>query len=321
MAGGYLERLDKHFADGAPVPEMGLAEPADEAESRANLLDAEQTRLALCGGVAVRGECACGVWQKVIRCGREWCPTCGQEGSERHLQRYARWLARVQKLQTAGYWVITFPPNLRDGLKSRAALDAAKRTVVEWMKAQGYSVGAVRWHFVGDRHPDVWHPHLNVLVPGRYIPRKRLAALKASLREALGLPPNASIHYSYRDTPAKLCHLARYITKPHWGRGGLAWETDLALELHGWHNDAWWGRWTALPEAWALEGEGPTGALIALGEGRCPVCAEAICWRGRSVRGLIVGGLWEEKAPGYWYKARAKVEEALRARYAQGLQC
>lgn len=290
-AQAYLERLDKSL------------KPAWGNEKRARLAH-EKKALDRCGDMAVKGLCDCGRWQKVVRCGREWCPTCGQAGSERHLQRYARWLKRVQKTETAGYWVVTWPPEMREALKSPAALSRARATVRDVLRHAGFDRGVLRWHFVGDERPDVWHPHLNVLVPGGFLPRPKLDAIKKALRQALGLPAKASIHYSYRDTPAKLCHVARYITKPHWGRNGLEWETALALALHGWHNDVWWGSWKDREDQWTLNGTGPTGALIALEAGHCPACGGQIDWRGdghwRGVGNLVRDGA-TELAPGYWY--------------------
>jgi len=217
------------------------------------------------------------------------------------MQRYARWLGRFQTLESAGYWVITWPPEMRAALKTRAGRDAAKKAVVGVFKAAGYDIGCGRWHFVGDRNPTVWHPHLNVVVAGSQLPKERLEALKSVLREVLGLPNEPGrkgvIHYKFRDTPAKLCHLARYVTKPHWGPGGLEWETEVALDMAGWHNDFWWGKWTGRANVWELEGEGPTGAMVALAKGRCPECGGGIQWG--PVEALSLDG-WIPVAPGYF---------------------
>lgn len=306
-AAPYLERLDKHCGEPEkPRPASISGDAPGRRPGGASVptrLEIERAKVARCGGLAVRGSCDCGEWQKILRCGREWCPTCGQAGSERHLQRYGRWLGRVQTLESAGYWVITWPPAMREALKTRAGRDWAKKAVVTVFKAAGYDVGCGRWHFVGDRHPDVWHPHLNVLVAGGFVPRPQLARLKAALRAALGLPAWASIHYSYRNTPAKLCHVARYITKPHWGPGGLAWEPEVAIDMHGWHNDFWWGKWTGREPAWPIEGGGPTGALISLSEGRCPACGVRILW-GHGVHSVLNAPDWQVVAPGYFFRER-----------------
>jgi hypothetical protein len=277
-AGGYLDGLD-------------------------NLLERERQALARCGRAAVRGECECGTWQKVIRCGREWCPTCGQAGSERHAQRYARWLRRLQTVTEVGYWVVTWPPAMRAALKSPAALAAAREAVLDVLAAAGYEYMLARYHFTGDKNPDTWYPHLNVVVFGERLPVKlpkaQLKAIKATIRRVLGGPANQVIHYRYRKGRAALCHLARYITRPTWGPGGLEWETETALALRGWHNDVWRGKWAERPILWTLDGDGPTGALIALEDGRCPACGGAIRWQA-DVGPLVTAGA-EEVAPGYWY--------------------
>lgn len=271
--GPYLEQLDKPQKS----PSERLLKP-----------------LRSCRHVAVTGECPAGKWQKILVCGREWCPHCGRKDSERHMQRYARWLPRVQQVMSAGYWVVTVPKSHRDALRWPSELTRVRGIVKRVLKAEGFSRGVMRWHFAGDKHPEAWHPHLNVLVPGGKLSKDRLESTKSALREALDWP-EAVIHYSYRSGPARLCHVARYITRPTWG-GGPEWETEVAERMHGWRNDCWFGRWDG-PTLWSLTGDGEVGELVELEKGICPCCRERIRWG--QAKAFAPGG--EEIAPGYWF--------------------
>lgn len=217
------------------------------------------------------------------------------------MQRYARWTPRMKKLSTAGYLVITWPPSMREALKSRTALGAARAAVRDVLRSAGYDRGLTRWHWTGDEHADTWHPHLNVVIEAGRLKRAKLAALKSAIRKALGLPENGVIHYKFRDTPAKMMHLARYITKPHWGTAGLDWNPGLAVELAGFHNDGWWGKWDG-PDVWGTEGRAVVALLEALAARRCPACGGNIAWN-LGMGALAKDGA-EEWAAGYWYTAR-----------------
>jgi len=276
--------------------------------------------LLRCGRTALSGQCDCEEgWLKVVTCNREWCPDCGAKGSSVHMRRYARWLTRLRTVDSAGYLVITWPPDMREALRDPAELRRIGRVVKRVLKKLGYSKGLRRWHFFGDGGKEghdsklgVYHPHLNLLLGGvaRIAPHE-LAALKTALREAIGLPANGVIHYSYREGPAALCHVARYITRATFR--DAAWDPALADALAGFHNDAWWGAWTG-PDLWELEGNGETGKLLTIEAGECPDCHAAIQWQGKPVRWRDLPGLLDLGNGYLRWDARAAPERGGRHR-------
>lgn len=272
-AAPYLERLAKTHRVHAAGYAEGL--PEDLAHP-----------LNGCGNTATVGECSCDErWLKIEVCGREWCRRCGQKRSEAHMRRYARWVRRLRTVDVAGYWVVTFPPAMRQALRDPEELRRVGKVVARVFRAQGFDRGLRRWHFFGDggraghtSEIGTYHPHLNVLTGGSgLLDLQRLEAVKTALREALGVP-EAVIHYSYRRGPAALCHVARYITRPTFR--DATWDIGLAQDLHNFRNDAWWGDWSGDP-LWDLTQEQDGVAAVAdLEAGTCPDCYEKVRWTG-----------------------------------------
>ncbi len=70
---------------------------------------------------------------KELYCGREWCPVCGKKDSAAHLRRFARWMSgkdgenntfyKLQSMSHIGYFVIEWPLESRDKLRSRRAME------------------------------------------------------------------------------------------------------------------------------------------------------------------------------------------------------
>ena len=179
----------------------------------------------------------------VLWCGRDWCPTCGQEKSNIHRRRYARLLPRVQQLEHVGLFVVTWPERARQALRHRATLAAVGKTVAGIFKKQGFVRGLRRWHWFGeapcpncgnrqgieenedgqgatcsacgrvfawrDSSP-VWHPHLNVLVDAGFISPEKLAAVKEALRAKTGAEV---VNYNYAANPGGTVHKVRYLTR------------------------------------------------------------------------------------------------------------
>lgn len=226
-------------------------------------------------------------------CGKEWCPDCSQDGSLAHGRRIARWLPKVWQLESMGYFVFTLPEEIRGNYRSKAALAQLGHGVQELLKDFGFERGLRRWHWFGDKEPYRWHPHLNVLVPGVYIPDARLEALKRSYAGLLGVEL-ADVHYHYRQTPGKKWHTLHYVTRATFK--DYSWDTEEALELHKFRNMVVWGRgkWTGDP-VWSLDqlhGKAKKQAetlnfeaISALENGICPVCGEPLKWS----RALPVG--------------------------------
>lgn len=280
----YLDSLAKSRW----VPTTGYANGLPESLARS---------LNACGNSATMGKCGCDDrWLKVQRCGREWCPACGEKKSEMHLRRYARWIKRLRTVEDAGYMVVTFDrpgSAAREALLDPKNLTAVGKAIARAMKAEGFTKGLRRWHFYGDggkgghRSPrGQYHPHLNLMLgDAGYLAPPLLERVKQAVRDAaaaaLAMPDlrdatNCGVHYSYRRGPAKLCFTARYITRATFTNA--EWDTNLAERLHGFRNDAWWGDWSGEPK-WDLtvDPEG-VGAVGELEDGACPDCKAPIHW-------------------------------------------
>lgn len=286
-----------------------------------------------CMETGIQGQCQDGhKWVRPITCGRDYCPTCGVRGSATHNRRTARVIPKIQQMRSMGYFTIQFMKKDREKFRTRASLEKAGKAVVKVLKNFGFARGLRRWDWFGDpkcprcnrpgrwntddlvweckQHEvfdlaDVraekmdWHPHLNVLVEGRYV--DNLTAIQEALSLALvgewdadltndgfvkTLRAGVIINYQYisEDDPdriPKMLHRARYIQKPTFLR--LDWDLEMASKLAGFRNGSWWGTWKDKP-AWDLEAQPEAEALapvIALQSGHCPHDGSRIAWEPR----------------------------------------
>lgn len=256
-----------------------------------------------CASWALGGECESGhqFW-KVIMCGKEWCPDCGEDGSWIHKRREARWLPKIQQLESYGYYVIEWPIESRGKLRSKEALSRAGKQVKGAFKTLGYDRGLRRWHWFGDDNPGDrgWNPHLNLIVPGRYLPETELERVKAYLRYVLH-EPDLIVHYSYRQTVPEMLHGLRYITRAtFWDKG---WDPAMVEVVDGFHNSQTWGRWDG-PRLWGLDDD---RELTDLEQGTCPICGEPITWDSKPMPIIWLAllddmSLLKEIKGGYFYQ-------------------
>lgn len=130
-------------------------------------------------------------------CGKEYCPDCGRDGSPIHARRFARWQEAIGRQAKLGYFVFTFPKNVRFLLMDKAALAAFRYAIRRKLRREGFTSGLARWHFFGDcehcqglgctlcRQTGAsreWHPHLNILVNKGYLAPSVLAQLIKELQ-------------------------------------------------------------------------------------------------------------------------------------------
>jgi len=227
---------------------------------------------------------------KEVVCNKEWCSVCGADRSAAHDRRFQRWLglddddgkhnSGIAHFKSMGYFVFTIPEDTRASYRTKMALTKLGHQIQELLKSYGYPRGLRRWHWFGDKSTK-WHPHLNVLVDGEYIPPEKLDEIKMAYAELLGVPI-ADVYYRYRKGKGKMMHTLRYITRATFL--DYYWDEEMAMELRGIRNMVVWGRGLWNDDTWQMDEklEAEAGidvhAIQHLAKSVCPVCGERIEW-------------------------------------------
>ncbi len=302
LAGGNINPL--------LAPQQTNSKPSDDATSTQYV----------CGSLIIFTECEKGIhhFAKKILCGKEWCPICGEEHSQAHNRRIARWLCKVQQIKQLGYLVVEFPDKYRKvpgyGYSKRAIRHASNK-IVEVLAGKrlgrkgrvgGYfERGLLRWHWFGEKKESKWNPHCNILVDSGFIEPEKLLEIKQALREALNCP-DLIVHYSFAETPGEIYHKLKYVTRATFN--DYSWNPYMANQLYGFRNGRWWGKWNDEP-AWELTKEIESEAdMIAakeinlLGSGICPDCGAPLKKWARPVDSayLTIWGAQEIGKTGYY---------------------
>jgi hypothetical protein len=241
-----------------------------------------------CGGWAAVGSCPDGhSFAKILRCGREWCLSCGQIDSDAHQRRWVRWLPKVRQLREMGYLVVTFPPEVRGALRTSEQLSAMGRAVTAALRSLGFARGLRRWHWFGDEST-TYHPHLNFLLDSGHIDPSLLNAIKLKVAIIVGFP--CVVHYEYRTTPAEIVHTIKYVTRPTFT--DRTWDQEMAGNLFGFRNCWAWGHWDGEP-LWDMKdaAEVIDPSLVRVVNGLCARCGGSLTWAQRPVSSLSLG-LW-----------------------------
>lgn len=274
----YKDFLDKSRAKvGAFVAGLGFSTVV------LDLVQHEVKAVQMCGNTALKGECDTGhQFLKVVRCGREFCPTCGHKGSDIHMQRYSRIVPKIQQMEEMGYFVIQWPVSFREAMREKQVLADIGSRVGKLFKQMGYERGIRTWDWFGDpkcpycagpgmllawRDQDNtvykckkgheftlgevrsdwmrFNPHLNVLIEEGFLERDRLEAIKKFLRGHLGVPDLiVNYHYVAEDDPRRVGRML------HHARYvvkptflNLEWDPALVGVLKGIRSVFYWGRW------------------------------------------------------------------------------
>jgi len=205
------------------------------------------------------------------------------------------------------YVVVTVPPEVRGRYRTKKALGKLGTAFKRMMERHGFERGLRRWHFFGEgkgQESRQFHPHLNLLVEGRWLSKEKLAALKASVGRILRVDVSrVNLKARFCDTPRKILHRVKYITRAtflDW-----RWDEELARELVGFRNSSSWGSWDEAP-AWdlpAAEEGWRSGYRVAMLEhGVCPEDGTAIVWGGVVRR--VGAPTWGHLGAGYWMQQR-----------------
>lgn len=154
-------------------------------------------------------------------CGKEYCKNCSMDGSPIHQRRVSRWWPTVESWSSAGYLVVTIPEMVRPYFFDREVLRDFRHKLLRKLKEDyKISAGLCRWHWFGDcelcngngcttcNHTgsgDFWHPHLNILWNGGFIP---------NVDEYLSPLRRWIVQYIVKIIDAKINHIKRL--RDHW---------------------------------------------------------------------------------------------------------
>lgn len=126
-------------------------------------------------------------------CGRETCPDCGRDGSPIHARRVLKWRPLVQQFDNLGYFVFTFPKEVRFLFKDPERLADFRYQLRRKLQRDGFKKGLARWHWFGDCTACAgagcfmceltgsgkdWNPHLNVFLDCGYLRPSDLEGFK-----------------------------------------------------------------------------------------------------------------------------------------------
>lgn len=259
-----------------------------------------------CTAGYIAGHCARGhKFVKAVFCGREWCPSCGQDGSPAHLRRIARWMPKISQMPQVGYFVITIPEVARPWFTKPEQLTDFRTFIKRKLQRDGYGRGLIRWHLFGDCKScngkgcrfceytgagTKYHPHLNILVEGGKIKKADFAqyfpafrkSLSAYFKRVTGLDDLPGVvNYQYTNEAGKKMHLMKYITRST----HRIFNKEIAENLKGYRITSSWGKWSKVTE----QPRGEYSDLISIENNICPCCAEAITWD---------VGYWKQDAAG-----------------------
>ncbi|GAI12924.1 unnamed protein product [marine sediment metagenome] len=194
-------------------------------------------------------------------------------------------MPKAQQFEEAGYWVVTYPEEVRPLLHTKKALARQAKKLRDVLRELGYHRGLQRWHYFGEQSHK-YHPHQNALVEGGYLEPAQLERQKDIIRKALfsatlshATGKQLDIHYSYLKDPKQIFHKLKYITRATFL--DELWNEALAHRLYRFRNCNTWGTWDS-PAAWELPSQAEKlKPLLQLAENRCPVCGTPLNWNKR----------------------------------------
>jgi hypothetical protein len=161
-------------------------------------------------------------YYKIVTCGLEWCPQCGEIHSHPHERRILRTFEKLIYLHSiknsTGYLVITIPKGLRNRFLNKDALNDFRNYWRRKLKREGYPAGIIRYHWAGE-DGITFKPHLNILLPEKFIDRKTFDTWRAELSQwfkvyfELETAPAPNLWYQYSSEIKKAKFWLRYVTR------------------------------------------------------------------------------------------------------------
>lgn len=205
------------------------------------------------------------------RCGRRVCPHCGGVIAAETQARVREWMGTIKPYtwRMVTLSMRSSSGDLREAIKLLKASFRRLRQTQIWSTTQHYGIAVVECTY--NREADSWHPHLHVLMRGRYIP---IEALRAAWWSAAH--EGARVHICPVDSATRAAnYVAKYVGKSlsikHESptvEGGYDCDADQSLaslperRLREWCNALYRDRWMIrvgdappLPDAPPPEGD------------------------------------------------------------------
>jgi len=203
---------------------------------------------------------------KNILCSKEYCADCGKDGSPIHATRINRWNPKVRALneKAVGVIVVTIPEELRQEFTYPGYLSNFRTALKNKLKALGHDRGLMRWHLFGDCKEckgrgcltcfntgagTTYKPHLNIIIRGGFIKDIYNSQFYSELQQFLKIyfkrrhgfssDKKLNLHYSYKNTPEKISHIVKYITRST----HRIFNAEIAEQLHNYRLTTTWGTW------------------------------------------------------------------------------
>ena len=168
-------------------------------------------------------KCSCG--RKIVRstCMTKKCTTCkdvlGERRAQAALLRFDETRLRYQqerKTFTMLYTDFTIPPILRQNFVIPAQWQKLRTAVWEILRNQfGAEYALEATHPISEKHPGVFHPHLNFLWIQRlgFKPFLNVDKLADAFRDALNYKGVVNLHHDYSSKTARIVHWVNYVTR------------------------------------------------------------------------------------------------------------
>jgi hypothetical protein len=203
-------------------------------------------------------------------------------------------------MASIGYLVITLPPEVRDRYRTKEALGKLGTAFKRMLQRHGFTRGLRRWHWFGE-NGGAYHPHLNVLTDGSWLPPEDLGTIRESVGRILEVNiARVNVRYEYREGVPRMLHLVKYVLRStflDW-----RWDPELAAELLGFRNSSAWGSWRGDP-VWEIpraEEQGVARGMVMLECGYCPHDGSRIVWNEIIPARRLAAPWWEHVGAGYW---------------------
>lgn len=182
-----------------------------------------QNRTSECDPNFIVKECACGRIVFPSSCMRKDCTKCTVRLNQRRslnafnrFQVIKRSRLKARKSTVFCYTDFTIPPNLRQDYSEPQNWQLLRTDLWQLLKRQYGAVFALEGtHPIGDKHPVVFHPHLNFvwMLRDGYRGYIDLDELRGFLRVLLGTLGPVNCHHTYGQDDAQLMHWCQYVTR------------------------------------------------------------------------------------------------------------